>query len=70
MDVDECIAEYNKLSAAVFAQPSGDRAPQFDSARLKNAILKIIASCGFPPDASAGWAWVEDPALRCRETSL
>ncbi|KAM0322096.1 hypothetical protein ACHAQA_009725 [Verticillium albo-atrum] len=59
MDVDECIAAYNKLSADVFAKPRrripvssrGEIAPRFDSAKLKAAVLKIVASRGLPPDA-------------------
>lgn len=59
MDVDTCITAYNELSAGVFAQPrrrypvdSRARiAPQFDSAKLRDAILKIITSQGLSPDA-------------------
>ncbi|KAM0277280.1 hypothetical protein ACHAQH_005939 [Verticillium albo-atrum] len=59
MDVDECIAAYNKLSADVFAKlrrkiPISSRsnlALRFDSAKLKDAILEIITSRGLLPDA-------------------
>jgi predicted acylesterase/phospholipase RssA len=59
MDVDECIAAYNELSVGVFAKPQrrisvdigGRVAPRFDSTKLKDAILMIIASRGLPPDA-------------------
>lgn len=59
MDVDECIAAYNKLSANVFREPKrripvsfrGGVAARFDSKRLKEAILEVIASCNLAPDA-------------------
>ena len=59
MDVDECIEAYNELSAGVFAKPQRSFpvdfgfgvAPRFDSTKLRDAILTIIASRGLPPDA-------------------
>ncbi|KAI6308490.1 hypothetical protein MCOR29_008222 [Pyricularia oryzae] len=59
MDVDECIAAYNKLSADVFAKPrstlrtilSGRVKARFDSAKLKKAVLEIISNSSLPTDA-------------------
>ncbi|KAH6847075.1 kinase subdomain-containing protein [Chaetomium sp. MPI-CAGE-AT-0009] len=59
MDVDECIAAYNKLSTDVFSEPRrrtslsfrGGIAPRFDSNRLRDAILEVIARRNLPPDA-------------------
>ncbi|SPO02516.1 uncharacterized protein DNG_05189 [Cephalotrichum gorgonifer] len=59
MDVDECIAVYNELSSGVFAKPQrryrvdlrASIAPKFDSAKLRDAILKIITSQGLSPEA-------------------
>ncbi|KAH6649430.1 acyl transferase/acyl hydrolase/lysophospholipase [Chaetomium tenue] len=59
MDVDECIAAYNKLSAVVFSEPKrripvsfrgGMVAARYDSKRLKEAILEVIAGRNLPPD--------------------
>lgn len=54
MSVDECIAAYSDLAAAVFGEKLSrilvnikvDVKPRFDSARLENAIKKVIAQGG------------------------
>jgi hypothetical protein len=54
MDVDECISAYKDLMKAVFEEKlrrvpiswRGNTKAQFDSARLKSAIEKVITSCG------------------------
>lgn len=54
MDVDECIAAYCDLAAAVFGEkPShfpinikGKVKPRFDSAKLESAIRKAVAQSG------------------------
>ena len=59
MDVDECIAAYNTLSAEVFPKPqrrfpisfSAKIASRFDKAKLKVAILEIMHSRKLEPDA-------------------
>ena len=59
MDVDECIAAYNKISAEMFAKLrrrshiyfSANIASRFDTAKLNVAILKIMHGHGLPPDA-------------------
>jgi hypothetical protein len=50
MDVDECIAEYSELAAAVFGEKlsrmlfnfMGKVQARFDSAKLESAIRKVI----------------------------
>jgi len=54
MDVDECIAAYSDLAAAVFGEKlsripvniKGGVKPRFDSARLESAIKKVITQSG------------------------
>ena len=58
MDVDECIAAYVKLMAAVFEKQShtlkanyrGVLQARFDSKRLKVAVEEVVTSCGLSPD--------------------
>jgi len=54
MDVDECIAAYSDLAAAVFGEKlhhipvniKGEVKPRFDSARLQSAVQKVVAQSG------------------------
>jgi hypothetical protein len=54
MSVDECIAAYSDLAAAVFGEKlhripvniRGGVQPRFDSARLESAIRKAITQSG------------------------
>ena len=54
MDVDECIAAYSELAAAVFGQKSsripfnikGKIQERFDSAKLESAIREVIGQSG------------------------
>jgi hypothetical protein len=54
MDVDECIAAYSELAAAVFGENlsripfsmKGKIQARFDSAKLESAIRKVIRSFG------------------------
>ncbi|KFY66945.1 hypothetical protein V496_01838, partial [Pseudogymnoascus sp. VKM F-4515 (FW-2607)] len=54
MDVDECIAAYTDLAAAVFGEKisqvpvniKGKIKPRFDSAKLESAIRKVVAQSG------------------------
>ena len=54
MDVDECIAAYSDLAAAVFGEKisrvpvniKGKIRPRFDSAKLEGAIRKAVAQSG------------------------
>jgi hypothetical protein len=54
MDVDECIAAYSDLAAAVFGEKlshfpvniKGKVKPRFDSAKLESAIRKAVAQSG------------------------
>jgi len=54
MDVDECIAAYSDLAAAVFGQKlrsfpinwKFEIKPQFDSAKLESAIRKVVVQSG------------------------
>lgn len=54
MSVDECIAAYSELAAAVFgerlhrlpANMKGGVQPRFDSATLENAIQKVVKQGG------------------------
>jgi hypothetical protein len=54
MDVDECIAAYSDLAAAVFGEKlshipvnmKGQVKPRFDSARLESAIKKVVTRSG------------------------
>ncbi|KAH6711738.1 phospholipase, patatin family protein [Leptodontidium sp. MPI-SDFR-AT-0119] len=54
MDVDECIAAYSDLAAAVFGEKlcrvpvtiKGNIKPRFDSAKLEEAIRKVVAQKG------------------------
>ena len=59
MDVDECIAAYSDLAAAVFTQKKsrvpfnlkGKVTGRFDSAKLEKAIRETIAKCNIPETA-------------------
>lgn len=54
MSVDECIAAYSDLAAAVFSEKvrripvnrKGEVRPRFDSAVLESAIKKVISQNG------------------------
>jgi hypothetical protein len=54
MDVDECISAYVELTKAIFEQKlrslpvggTGKIKPQFDSRKLKHAIMEVIARYG------------------------
>jgi len=54
MDVDECIAAYSDLAAAVFGEKlhhipvniKGEIKPRFNSARLQSAVQKVAAQSG------------------------
>jgi hypothetical protein len=54
MDVDECIAAYSDLAAAVFGEKlhhlpvnvKGGVKPRFDSAKLESAIQKVVTQSG------------------------
>jgi len=54
MDVDECIAAYSDLAAAVFGEKlhrfpvnvKGGIKPRFDSAKLESAIQKAVTQSG------------------------
>jgi hypothetical protein len=54
MDVDECIAAYSDLAAAVFGEKlnripvniKGEVKPRFDSARLESATKKMVTQSG------------------------
>jgi hypothetical protein len=54
MDVDECIVAYSDLAAAVFSEKlsrvpvtiNGKIKPRFDTAKLGEAIRKVVAQNG------------------------
>lgn len=54
MDVDECIAAYSDLAAAVFGEKlsripvniKGNVKPRFDSTKLESAIRKMVTQSG------------------------
>lgn len=54
MDVDECIVAYSDLAAAVFSKKlsrvpvtiNGKIKPRFDSAKLEEAINRVVAQYG------------------------
>lgn len=54
MDVDECIAAYSDLAAAVFSEKlsripvnvKGKVKPRFDSRKLESAIGKVVTESG------------------------
>jgi hypothetical protein len=54
MDVDECIAAYSDLAAAVFGEKlsripvniKGNVKPRFDSTKLESAIRKVVTQSG------------------------
>lgn len=54
MDVDECIAAYSDLAAAVFGEKQsrfpvnikGNVKPRFDSTELESAIRKVVTQNG------------------------
>lgn len=54
MDVDECITAYSDLAEYVFGDRQnhipvnikGEIKPRFDLARLKSAILRVVAQSG------------------------
>ncbi len=54
MDVDECIAAYSDLAAAVFGEKlrsipvnmKGKVKPRFDSVKLESAIRKVVTQNG------------------------
>lgn len=56
MDVDECIAAYSDLAAAVFGDKmshipvniKGEVKPRFDSRRLQSAIKQVVTQSGAP----------------------
>lgn len=59
MDVDQCIEAYNELSETVFGEklnriPMSWRAktvPRFDSAKLEQAVRKVLRQVGEEEDA-------------------